>query len=152
MIEFVEKNIDSSNISPNPGVFELLEELRSRGYILGLITGNVENIAKIKLKALNLLQYFQVGGFGDMSEIREKLLERAIGEAEGKFDLRFDKKDVFYFGDAPLDIECGKNVGVTTIAVSTGVHSKEELSKHTPDYLYKDFSDIDSIVKAIEQT
>lgn len=151
MIEFVERNINSSKIIANPGVVELLEELKSKGYILGLITGNVEDIAKIKLKKLNLLQYFQVGGFGNISEIREKLLERAIDQAEKKFNLKFDKKEVFYFGDAPLDIECGKNIGVTTIAVPTGVHSREELSKHNPDYLFKDFSEIDSIVKVIEQ-
>ena len=152
MIEFVKENINSSTITANPGVFSLLEELKLKGYVLGLITGNVEDIAKIKLNTLNLLQYFEVGGFGDLSEVREKVLERAIEQAESKFNQKFDKKKVFYFGDAPLDIECGKNVGVTIIAVATGRFQEEELSEHNPDYLFKDFSDTTSILKVVEES
>ncbi|MEM7825229.1 MAG: HAD hydrolase-like protein, partial [Candidatus Aenigmatarchaeota archaeon] len=144
MIEYVKKNIKNSDIYINPGVVELLEELKSKGYILGLITGNVKEIAKIKLGQLNLWKYFQVGGFGNLSEFREDVLKEVIAQAEKKSNLKFDKKDIFYFGDAPLDMICGKNVGVTTIGVSTGMFTIDELAKYKPSHLFKDYYNTDS--------
>jgi phosphoglycolate phosphatase-like HAD superfamily hydrolase len=151
MIEYVKENIESSNLIINPGVRKLLEELKSKNnVILGLLTGNLEEIAKLKLNKVGLLEFFQVGGFGEISENRERLAEEAIKKTEKKFDIRIDKKNVFYIGDAPLDIECGKSIGIKTIAIATGKHSKEELIKYNPDYFFADFSDLRSIINVID--
>ena len=46
------------------GVKELLEELRNRSVLMGLVTGNMEKIAWTKLKIVGLAEYFKIGGFG----------------------------------------------------------------------------------------
>ena len=96
------------------------------------------------------MDFFKVGAFGSDSEIRSELVEKAIKDVEEKLKIRFDKNDVFIVGDTPLDIECGKNAGVKTIAVATGPYKINELEKYNPDYLFKNFSNSTSIIKAVE--
>jgi phosphoglycolate phosphatase-like HAD superfamily hydrolase len=149
MVEFVKENIKDSGIVVNQGIKELLQELKERGCILGLVTGNLEGIAKLKLREVGLLEFFQVGAFGEVSEFRDKLIEKAINQTEKKFNVKIDKRNVFYIGDALLDVEAGKKVKVNTIAVATGVYSKEDLEKSNPDFIF-DKIDKNSIIKIIE--
>lgn len=149
MVEFVKENIKDSGIDINKGVKELLQELKERGYILGLVTGNLEGIAKLKLKEVDLWEFFQVGAFGEVSEFREKLIEKAINQTERKFNVKINKRDVFYIGDAPLDIEAGKKSGVKTIAVATGIFSRKDLEKSNPQFIFDNVNK-DSFIKIIE--
>jgi len=151
MVEYYEEKIESDqSLESVSHVMELLAELERRGCVLGLVTGNVERIARLKLEKVGLLDFFRIGGFGDSSTIRSELALEAIKKANEKLKIQFDKKDVFVVGDTPLDIGCGKEIGVKTIAVSTGPFSIDELKRHNPDYLFNDFSDVSSILKAIE--
>jgi phosphoglycolate phosphatase len=150
MVEYYKERIEfDQSPKPIPHVMELLAELERRGCILGLVTGNLERIAKLKLKKVGLLDFFRIGGFGDSSTIRSELALEAIKKASEKLKIQSNKKDVFIVGDTPLDIECGKEIGVKTIAVSTGPFRIDELKRHDPDYLFNDFSDVSSILKAI---
>lgn len=148
---FQEKIKNDESFERISNVEILLNNLKIRGHVLGLLTGNVERIAKLKLKKVGLLKYFEDGGFGDISEKRSDLVEIAMKNIEHKLKIKFDKKDVFIIGDTPLDIECGKFSGVKTIAVSTGPFSLDELKKYNPNYLFEDFSNTDDIIKAIEK-
>jgi len=47
-----------------PGVEELLPKLIEGGYLLGLVTGNVEAAAHIKLHRAQLNRFFSFGGYG----------------------------------------------------------------------------------------
>ena len=151
MVKYYEEKIEfDQSLESIPHVMELLEELERRGYVLGLVTGNVERIAKLKLKKVGLSDFFEIGGFGDSSTIKGELALEAIQKASEKLKIKFDKKNVFVVGDTPLDIKCGKEIGVKTIAVSTGPFRADELMRHNPDYLFNDFSDVKSILKTIE--
>lgn len=151
MIKHVEEKIWSDNsFKPIDRVKELLEELKKKGYVLGLVTGNLEKLASLKLRKLGLLGFFKVGGFGESSENREELIQKAIYRAEEKYGSKFQKKYVLIIGDTPKDIEAAKKAGVKAIAFSTGPFQLKELKRHNPDYLFKDFSDKESIIKAIE--
>jgi phosphoglycolate phosphatase-like HAD superfamily hydrolase len=149
MAEFVRENIKNSSAFVAPGVKELLEELRSRGYISGLLTGNLSGVAKVKLENFGLWEFFQVGSFGDTADFREDLVEEVIKQAEEKFDVKINRKDVFYIGDLPQDIEAGKKAGVKTISL-VGTYTKNELMKHEPDYFLDNFSDPKYLISIIE--
>ena len=47
---------------------------------------------------------------------------------------------IYVLGDTPHDIACGRAIGARTVAVATGIVSKEELAAHRPDFLFEDFS------------
>ena len=56
-----------------PGVDQLLSELIDHGYLLGIVTGNVEAAAHIKLHRANLNRFFSFGGYGSDSDERGEL-------------------------------------------------------------------------------
>jgi phosphoglycolate phosphatase len=110
-----------------PGANELIEELEKRGVDVGLLTGNVERIAHLKLKLAGIRKRFEIGGFGEHSPIRSELVGLAIERARKATGKDYRKEDVFLVGDTPRDVEAAKGAGVGIIAVSTGESSGEEL-------------------------
>ncbi len=53
----------------------------------------------------------------------------------------------FYCGDTPQDIVQGKRAGVKTIGLTTGLHTKAELEKEKPDFV---FDNIDVVLSLLE--
>ena len=61
-----------------PGIEELLERLVDGGLLLGLITGNIEAAAHIKLARARLNRFFSFGGYGSDSTERTELTRCAL--------------------------------------------------------------------------
>jgi len=134
-----------------PGVLELLETLHQRDDIVqGLLTGNVERGARIKLEHFKVWHYFQFGAFGDDSAIRNELGPHALRRAKERHEIDFLPDRVWVIGDTPHDIECGKAIGARSIAVATGGYSLEQLAVHAPTALFADFSDTAAFLKTLE--
>ena len=73
----------------------------------------------------------------------------AVNRAERLTGRKFRGKDVVIIGDSLRDIECGKEISALTIAVATGFHSKEDLEKYKPDYLFDNLKDCKQVLRAI---
>lgn len=142
-------SIGNSTIHPLDGVEKLLIELKSKGALLGLVTGNIVSIARAKLEKLNLWGYFNVGGFGSDDISRARLVKLAIQRAEKKFNFVFDK-NVILFGDAPQDMKAGIDADIYTIGVTTGVYSKEDLNKVGAKVVVDSLKNTKEIVKLID--
>ena len=122
-----------------PHARETLDWLAERGEALGLVTGNIERIAWIKLEAAGLAHYFRCGAFGDEAEAREELPPLALARARHCFERSFAPGETYVIGDTPADIACGAHSGLRTVGVATGPeHSLEHLRACSPDYLFKD--------------
>lgn len=134
-----------------PGVRDVLEKLRGDGSIcLGLLTGNVREGAELKLTGAGLREYFCVGVYADDHHDRYQLPSLAVTRAHQKFGVQFSGKQIVIIGDTIHDVNCGKSIGVTSIAVGTGHGvSREELLAHGPDHFFEDLSDTSSVVRAI---
>lgn len=146
---FLEGIDDDHTFSLIPGVLPLIHDLKEKGHTLGLLTGNLEPIAEAKLKKFSIFQFFQVGAFGNVTEIRHHLVEIAKGKMS-LIGMSFENEDIVVIGDTPRDVDCGKNACVRTIAVATGDFSFEELKECKPDFLFNSLSDTNSIISAIE--
>lgn len=152
MVNYVKMNIDrDKNFGLLPNVKKLLDKL-SEENIVGLLTGNLEGIAKIKMQKLGLWYYFKVGSFGSYSEKRSDLVPIAIKQAKEKLKIELKKNDVFVVGDTPQDIETGKVNGVKTIAVCTGFYKKDELKKCKPDYIFDDLTDSEEFLRIVNKS
>lgn len=138
---FFKESVDKGEIRVLPGVKELLEKLRKRNHFLGVVTGNPEDVTQSILEKSKLKGYFDIFVYGSEGKDRVELVGMAIAEAERKYGTKFSGKDVVIVGDSIHDIECGKPHGSLTIAVTTGFYPKEELMKHSPDYLFQDLTD-----------
>ncbi len=148
MITSFDKFINNDEIIVLDGVQELLKELDKHNILMGLVTGNLEPIARGKLKKVGLNHYFKIGGFGNDDINRTNLVKIAIRRAEENFNFQFDN-NVFLLGDAPQDMGAGKKVGVTTIGITTGIYPKEQLENAGADFVLKDLKDTNKLLKII---
>jgi phosphoglycolate phosphatase len=130
------------------GVKELLENLQIVGIPMGLVTGNMEAIAWLKLEKVGLNKYFHLGGFGDKIVKRSGLVKNAIKASEQTLG-KLNTENIFLIGDTPRDIVGGQKVGVKTIGVATGDFSEEELAQAGADFIVKDLKDSEKVLKII---
>jgi len=148
-VEILQTEIPNPKGHINPGVVELLDALRETdGYWLGLLTGNIERGARIKLGAFGLNEYFQVGAFGDDSEDRNRLLPIAVEKLRAMAGIDIGYGDCIVVGDTPLDVRCSKPFGAKSIAVATGPYSYESLLGTGADYVLRDLSCAIDIIKS----
>lgn len=134
-----------------PGVQTLLDTLRARADVAqGLLTGNVQRGARIKLEHYRVWHYFEFGAFGDDSALRNELGPHAVRRAQERHAAEFPAERTFIIGDTPHDIECGKVIGARTIGVATGAYTVEQLQEHTPTAVFKDFSDTAGFLRVID--
>jgi phosphoglycolate phosphatase-like HAD superfamily hydrolase len=112
-----------------PGVVDVMSWLTTRNdVLLGLVTGNFEPIARLKLRQAGIGQYFppQQGAFGSDSEDRSALPAIARRRA-GRSGVPYPRAETIVVGDTPRDIACARADGVRCIAVATGPFGLEEL-------------------------
>lgn len=132
------------------GVKELVEYLHEEEWAyLGLLTGNVEAGARIKLRPFEMNHYFPFGAYGSDSVNRMHLPPIAHERADRHYSLQFSREEIVIIGDAENDIKCAKGYNVKSICVNTGHSAKEDLLALAPDYFFPDLADAPSVVAAI---
>ncbi|HUG67321.1 MAG TPA: HAD hydrolase-like protein [Pirellulaceae bacterium] len=132
------------------GVLRLLERLRSREAVaIGLLTGNLEDGARIKLSHFGLFEQFTFGGFGDEHRHRDDVAGVALAAAKQYANGTFDPSRVWVIGDTPLDISCARSIDAKVLAVATGLHPAKELADSRPDFLLEDLSDTELVLNAL---
>ncbi|HEX7941098.1 MAG TPA: HAD family hydrolase [Gemmatimonadaceae bacterium] len=134
-----------------PGVHELLDELERRDdVVLGLLTGNIEAGARVKLTAVGIAPHrFVVGAFGSDHHHRPELPEIARRRAERVLGHPINGRDVVVIGDTPADVACGVGIGARAIGVATGRYSVDELRACDAAAVFPDLTDTDAVVRAI---
>jgi phosphoglycolate phosphatase len=133
-----------------PGIRELLEDLaRQPDKTLGLLTGNLERGARLKLEHYDLWQFFRFGAFADDHHDRNELGPRAVARAIAHAGYDFRPEQVDVVGDTGHDIGCGKAFGARTIAVATGSWSRERLAQCEPDFLFDDLANVNEVKRKL---
>jgi len=145
MVASFKKLIGNDNIAVLYGVRRLLALLEKNNVLMGLVTGNLEAIARGKMKKIGLNHYFKIGGFGSDDFVRAKLVKIAIKRAK---KIGFSG-NVFLIGDTPRDIVAGKKAGVKTIGVTTGIYSAGQLKNAGADFIFKDLKKTNEVLKII---
>lgn len=148
IVDTFKRVVDVFPVKVLPGVRELLDELKKRGVLLALVTGNVEPIARGKLSKVELNDYFQFGGFGSDGIRRADLIRTAINRAEKYHGFLFDN-NAYIFGDTPRDVEAGKEVRVKTVGVATGSYSTEALKKAGADFVFPNLENTQEVIKTL---
>src|SRR5258708_5743499 len=130
-----------------PGVLELLQNAAQKSdTTLGLLTGNLERGARLKLEHYKLWHFFPFGAFSDDHRDRNSLGPFALTRARTETGVDFLPARVDVIGDTGHDIACGKAFGARTIAVATGSWSRARLAEHRPDFLFEDLANVDEVI------
>jgi phosphoglycolate phosphatase-like HAD superfamily hydrolase len=135
-----------------PGVSELLSKLRGKGdFFLGLLTGNLEKGARIKLGHFGLNPFFRVGAYGSDEEDRNRLLPVAIRRLYEEEGVLVEYKDCIVVGDTPRDVTCAVVHKSRCLAVATGPYSLEALEETKADLVVSDLSDGERILSWMDE-
>ena len=133
------------------GVFDLLTRLDQNGFLLGLVTGNLEKIAWIKLKKIGIDRFFEFGGFGSDHIDRADLVKIAIQRAQKKCGVEKNTQ-IYHFGDAPQDMIAGRLAGAVPVGVTTGIFSAEELSSAGAYKVFPSLENTDEILNTLSNS
>ena len=123
MVEYVSANLKPDDYKLLDNVSAILDKLHNSEYSLGILTGNLQAIASIRLKKSGISSYFVAGGYGDDSRVRSELVDHAIQ----RFGQSIAREDIYLIGDTPLDIRAARDASVNAIAVATGVYKSTDL-------------------------
>jgi phosphoglycolate phosphatase len=140
----------TTSYKAHKGVLELLEALVARkGAYLGLLTGNVETGARMKLEQFDFNRYFPIGSYGSDSANRLELPEVAAKRASEFYKLDFAPHEIVIIGDSTNDVLCAHGYGARCIAVNTGKTSWKDLEDLKPEFLFKSLVETENVVNAI---
>ncbi len=147
MAEYFERQIVRVEILP--GAIDFLKALDKEGVLMGCVTGNLERIARAKLKKAGINDYFKLGGFGNDHISRTELVKLAIKRAAENFGFEANS-NVFSIGDALSDMKAGREGGAfKCIGITTGVHNAEQLKDAGADFIFPNLLEKDEILKII---
>jgi phosphoglycolate phosphatase len=118
-----------------PGVPERLQQLSRAGHLLGLITGNGDGAAFIKLSRGDLMRWFSFGAYASAGVDRAGIVRQAVARGEAMFGEDLPNTEIFVIGDTPLDIQAAHAVGCTAIGVATGHYDVDALHEAGADHV-----------------
>jgi phosphoglycolate phosphatase len=121
-----------------PGVQPALEDLSKRGHLLAIATGKSRRGLNRVLEQTGLGPLFVASRCADEAFSKphpQMLLD--ILETTGT-----EPEQVIVIGDTAYDMEMARNAGVDRLAVSYGVHTREQLLPHTPVACLDSFEEV----------
>lgn len=135
------------------GVHDLLERLEELGDVaLGLLTGNIAEGARLKLRSAGLEKRFaglELGAFGSDHERRDELPRIAVERARAKVGRVLAGREVVVIGDTPRDVQCGRAHGCATVAVATGNFGVEALEETGADIVLESFGETERVLRSL---
>jgi len=132
-----------------PGVHALLERLHALRVRMGLLTGNVTEVAWGRVGQAGLRDYFVAGAFGDEAMRRSTLVRRAIRRCQSALECEFAASDIVVVGDTPRDIRAAHLAGVRGVAVATGDFTEKELRRERPHAVIPDLTDTEAVCRLL---
>lgn len=122
-----------------PGFPRILDALAGKAK-LGLATGNFSVAAQLKVEHYGIADYFEGGGFGEVSVDRADVVKAAIDAVVDGHDA----SEILVIGDTPHDITAALANGVQAVGVATGSNSVEELQESGALLVFESFQDYES--------
>jgi len=123
----------------HPGILGILEEAHRRpDLVQGLLTGNIEKGARLKLTRYGVNHFFAFGAFADDSPVRNELGPHAKRRARERHGEEFPPERIYIIGDTPHDVACARAIGAKAIAVATGSFSRKQLEACGADAVFTD--------------
>lgn len=114
-----------------PGVPDVLEELRRRGYAMAIVTSKRRATTQAAVRRFALDRWCTVV-VADEDVLRHKPHPDPIYAAAERLGL--SARDTLMVGDSPLDIAAGKSAGATTAAALWGSVDAPAVLAESPDH------------------
>ena len=142
-IENFEKLIAMKN-----GVKESVKELHRQGYKLGIVTSRLNESAIRGLKHFGLIEYFESIIGADDTDLHKPDPTPALMALK---QLGGKPNETLMVGDSPFDILCGKNAGITSVAVGWSALPMDIILKSEPDYVVHSMEELMALVEKLKE-
>ncbi|MDJ0651034.1 MAG: HAD-IA family hydrolase, partial [Xenococcaceae cyanobacterium MO_188.B19] len=131
LVKRVQKELGKQiqELTPIPGMTQVLQELKNQDYILGIVTSNIENNVIAFLQKNELYNYFDFIRSGTTIFGKHRIINKLIKKHS------LSNKEVIYVGDETRDIRSARKSNVGIIAAGWGFNSVQILAEHNPDFL-----------------
>lgn len=134
-----------------PGIAHILEELERRDDVfVGLVTGNFEAGARVKLGYFDLWRYFTCGAFGGDAADRNALVPFALERARACGLPDISDENILVIGDTPHDVTCAHAAGAVAVGVATGTSPVEELRAAGAQHVFEDLGDTAAFLRLLD--
>ena len=131
-----------------PGVRELIPCLHAHSdFRLGVLTGNLEVTARLKLELFELNEYFPIGAFGSDCADRNRLGPVALERARRHYRCEFS--EVWFVGDTHHDILAARACSARVLAVATGSYSRASLEEFCPDHCLDHLEEVEKVIELL---
>lgn len=133
-----------------PGVMELIQDLgKVEGLCQGIVTGNLEATARLKLEAAGLSPYLNLGAYGSDSRTRSHLPAIAKERWESKVGGSISPDHCVIVGDTPKDLDAARQNRMKCILVGTGRYPVEELEFFAPNACLPDLTETKNALETV---
>ena len=143
--EQLARYLPRGHTDPLPGVWDFIKAFRALDPppVMGLLTGNHERGAQLKLAHYGLWQEFAMGAFGGQYQDRAEVARDALMQGE-KLIAGLQPEEILVIGDTERDIQCARAIGARVLAVATGAYTVSELESFGPDWVTEDLTQINT--------
>ncbi|MDM5190732.1 pyrophosphatase PpaX [Bacillus sp. DX4.1] len=124
-------------------VYETVQELRQKGYKVGIVTTKARQTVEMGLQLSKLKAFFDVVvTIDDVEHVKPhpEPIQKALQLLDAK------PEDTLMVGDNHHDIVGGQNAGTKTAAVAWTIKGRTYLESYKPDYVLDKMSDLLSIL------
>jgi phosphoglycolate phosphatase len=135
---------DSTGYRVLPGAEQLLLGLIEDGHLLGLVTGNLEAAAHIKLHRAHFNRFFAFGGYGSDSNDRAEVTRIALRRAAFVFGEPIAAETAIVIGDTPRDVEAAHSAGIACVGVASHKFTAEQLHEAGADQVVDSLLELES--------
>ncbi|WP_324825399.1 pyrophosphatase PpaX [Sinanaerobacter sp. ZZT-01] len=129
-----------------PGMKELIEGLKQKGYKLGVVTSRLRNSTEIGLKKYGLIGYFDTIVTADDTN-KHKPDPEPIRIALEK--LNSEPQETIMIGDSMFDVLCAQNAGVEAVLVSWAMatDAQSKLQDVKPEHVIEKAEELWTILR-----
>lgn len=134
-----------------PGIEAVLDAVSNRDdTVVGLLTGNLEATARIKVDRFGLGHHFPFGAYSSDSAVRRDLPPIAVSRAEALRGRRIGLgRHVIVIGDTPHDVDCALHNGCTAIGVGAAGWSADALADAGAHAILENLADLDAVLAVL---
>lgn len=134
-------------ITVQEGARKVLDEFDSKSALIGIATGDIEDVIKNKLQRAELFGRFRFGEYGNKETDLSRILENAAARSVSEFGLQ-DGAVACVLASYPQMIRAAKSISMRAVGVASGRYSREELAKAGADETVDSMKDKSRIIRA----
>lgn len=134
-------------ITVQEGARQVLDEFDRRGLLLGIATGDIEDVIRNKLQRAGLSGRFKFGEYGNREADLGRILKKAAARSVLEFGLQ-DGAVACVLASYPQIIRAAKSISMRAVGIASGRYSKEELAEAGADETAGSMKERSKIIRA----